>query len=164
MQKLSLPVANPALFGELAQWFCEIPHSRALGLEFVLGERGSSVMRVPYNTALVGNPRSGVLHGGVITSLIDTTSALSVISMLDEREAIATLDLRVDYLRAATPGEAVYCSAECYRLGRQIAFTRATVYQESNDQPIAHGVATFMRDSSNAQLGRSRAETRQPGA
>jgi uncharacterized protein (TIGR00369 family) len=155
MQKLSLPVPNPALFNEIAHWFCQIPHSATIGLEFVHGERSQATLRVPYNTALVGNPRSGVLHGGVITSLIDTTSALSVFSLLNEREAIATLDLRVDYLRGATPGEPVYCSAECYRLGRQIAFTRATVYQESNDQPIAHGVATFMRDSSAAQLGKT---------
>ncbi|MBV8659624.1 MAG: PaaI family thioesterase [Burkholderiales bacterium] len=153
MQNLSLPVLNAGLFEEVAQWFCGLPHCRTIGLEFVNGERGRATMRVPYNTALVGNPRSGVLHGGVITSLIDTTSGLSVFSLLAEREAIATLDLRIDYLRGATPGEAVYCSAECYRLGRQIAFIRATAYQESNPQPIAQGVATFMRDSSTAQLG-----------
>ncbi|QNM98171.1 PaaI family thioesterase [Chitinimonas koreensis] len=153
MQDLPLPVRNPALFEDVARWFCQIPHSATIGLEFVNGWRGQATLRVPYNTALVGNPRTGVLHGGVITSLIDTTSALSVFSMLDEREAIATLDLRIDYLRGATPGETVYCTAECYRLGRQIAFTRATAYQEGNDQPIAHGVGTFMRDSSPAQLG-----------
>lgn len=150
---LPLPVANPALFEEVARWFCDIPHSATIGLEFVHGERGRAALRVPYNTALVGNPRTGVLHGGVITSLIDTTSALALFSMLTEREAIATLDLRIDYLRSATPGEPVYCTAECYRLGRQIAFTRATAYQEGNDQPIAHGVGAFMRESSKAQIG-----------
>jgi uncharacterized protein (TIGR00369 family) len=163
MQNLTLPVANPALFDDVAKWFCGIPHSATIGLEFVLGERGRAVMRVPYNTALVGNPRSGVLHGGVITSLIDTTSALSVFSMLESREAIATLDLRIDYLRSATPGEPVYCTAECYRLGRQIGFTRATAYQEGNDKPIAHGVGTFMRESSTAQLGNTGVVPKQEG-
>jgi uncharacterized protein (TIGR00369 family) len=153
MQNMTLPVPNPTLFESVARWFCEIPHSSALGLKFVSGERGRATMRVPYNTALVGNPKTGVLHGGVITSLIDTTSALSVFSLLNTEEAVATLDLRVDYLRGATPGEEVYCTAECYRLGRQIAFTHATVYQASSDQPIAHGVGTFMRDSSPAVIG-----------
>ncbi|QDQ28042.1 PaaI family thioesterase [Chitinimonas arctica] len=153
MQNLPLPVINPALFEEVAEWFCQIPHSATIGLEFVNGERGRAILRLPYNTALVGNPRTGVLHGGVMTSLIDTTSALAVFSLLEEREAIATLDLRIDYVRGATPGQPVYCTAECYRLGRQIGFTRATAYQEGNDQPIAHGVATFMRESSQAQLG-----------
>ncbi|MBV1775130.1 PaaI family thioesterase [Burkholderiaceae bacterium DAT-1] len=153
MHPMSLPVANPVMFDEVARWFCAIPHSATIGLEFVLGERERATMRIPYDTKLVGNPRTGVLHGGVITSLIDTTSALSVMSMLDRNEAIATLDLRIDYLRGASPGLAVYCTAECYRLGKQIAFTRATAYQEGNDQPIAHGVATFMRDSSHAAVG-----------
>lgn len=153
MQNLPLPVLNPALFDEVARWFCQIPHSATIGLQFVNGERGRATMRLPYNTALVGNARTGVLHGGVMTSLIDNSSALAVFSMLAEREAIATLDLRIDYLRGATPGQPVYCTAECYRLGGQIGFTRATVYQESNDQPIAHGVATFMRESSQAQMG-----------
>lgn len=164
MQTLPLPVPNPALFAAMAKWFCEIPHPAAIGLEFVNGQRTSATLRVPYNTALVGNPNSGVLHGGVVTSLIDTTSALAVFSVLENREAIATLDLRIDYLRSATPGEAVYCTAECYRLGRQIAFTRATAYQESSDQPIAHGVATFMRESSPALVGANPAGATGKGA
>lgn len=159
MHNLPLPVLNPALFAEVAKWFCQIPHSATIGLEFVNGQRGAASLRVPYNTALVGNPRSGVLHGGVITSLIDTTSALAVYSLLNKVESIATLDLRIDYLRSATPGEPVYCTAECYRLGRQIGFTRATAYQEGNDQPIAYGVGTFMRDASDSKTGGKAAES-----
>lgn len=148
-----LPVCNPAMFTEVAGWFCEIPHSAAIGIEFVHGQRGSATLRLAYRPELIGNPVSGVLHGGVMTSLIDNCSALSVFSLLEQPEAIATLDLRIDYLRAATVGAPVYCMAECYRLGRQIAFTRATVYQECGDSPVAHGVATFMRGSSPATLG-----------
>ncbi|MDK2126523.1 PaaI family thioesterase [Parachitinimonas caeni] len=153
MHNLPLPVTNPALFQDIWSWFCQLPHNSTIGLEFVAGERGRATMLVPYHTKLVGNPKTGVLHGGVVTSLIDATSALSVFSFLESAEAIATLDLRIDYLRSATPGSPVFCTAECYRLGRQIAFTRATAYQDGNDQPIAYGVGTFMRDSSKATLG-----------
>ena len=55
----------------------------------------------------------------------------------------------IDYLRPATPGLPVYCTAECYRMGREIAFTRATAYQDGNPQPVAYGVATFMRRKSH---------------
>ena len=142
---LPLPVKNPALFHEIAQWLCKIPHSQILQLEFIQGERGQATMRLPYQERLVGDSRTGVLHGGVITALIDNTSALSIFSLLDEPCGYPTLDLRIDYLRPATPGIDVYCSAECYRMGREIAFTRATAYQEGNAQPVAYGVAKFMR-------------------
>jgi uncharacterized protein (TIGR00369 family) len=142
---LPLPVKNPALFGNIAKWLCNIPHSRILQIEFVQGERGRATLRLPYQERLVGDNRTGVLHGGVITTLIDNTSALSIFSLLDDACGYPTLDLRIDYLRPATPGLAVYCTAECYRMGREIAFTRATAYQEGNPQPVAYGVATFMR-------------------
>ncbi|MBV8636035.1 MAG: PaaI family thioesterase [Burkholderiaceae bacterium] len=152
MQNLSLPVMNAGLFEEVANWFCGLPHCRTIGLEFVNGERGRATMRVPYNTALVGNPRSGVLHGGVITSLIDTCSATAVAAHLEDFETIATLDLRIDYLKPATPGRTIYCTAECYRFASQIAFTRAVCYHDSIDDPIAHGIATFMRGSSSTPM------------
>jgi len=142
---LPLPVKNLELFNDIAQWLCQLPHSRILQLEFIQGERGRATMRLPYQERLVGDSRSGVLHGGVITTLIDNTSALSIFSLLEEPCGYPTLDLRIDYLRPATPCVAVYCTAECYRMGREIAFTRATAYQEGHAQPVAYGVATFMR-------------------
>lgn len=145
---LTLPVINPDLFDPVATWFTRIPHSQMLGIQFVHGERGRATLMLPYKTELVGNRKTGVLHGGVITSLVDNTSGLSIYSLLEQTEAIATLDLRIDYLRPATPGLPVYCMAECYRLSRQIAFTRATAYQEDNSQPVAYSVGTFMRGAS----------------
>ena len=109
-------------------------------------------MMLDYKPELIGNPKTSVVHGGVITSLIDTTSGLSVFSRLESPEAIATLDLRIDYLRSATPGLPIYCRAECYRFSRQIAFTRATAYQDDGKDPIAYSVGTFMRDSSKATI------------
>lgn len=147
---LTLPVINRDLFDPVATWFTRIPHSQVLGIQFVHGERGRATLMLPYKPELVGNRKTGVLHGGVITTLIDNASGLSIYSLLEQAEAIATLDLRIDYLRPATPGLPVYCMAECYRLGRQIAFTRATAYQEDNSQPVAYSVATFMRGASTA--------------
>lgn len=149
---LTLPVINRDLFDPVATWFTRIPHSQLLGIQFVHGERGRATLMLPYKPELIGNRKTGVLHGGVITTLIDNASGLSIYSLLDQAEAIATLDLRIDYLRPATPGLPVYCMAECYRLGRQIAFTRATAYQEDNSQPVAYSVATFMRGASSAVI------------
>lgn len=140
-----LPVKNPALFKPMSEWLCKIPHSETLGLEFIQAERGKAVLRLPYDERFVGDKSNGILHGGVITSLVDTTSGLSIFTVLDELAGFPTLDLRIDYLRPATPGLPVYCMAECYRMAREIAFTRATAYQEGNPQPVAYSVGTFMR-------------------
>lgn len=152
---LPLPVANALVFDRVASWLCTIPHAATIGIEFMQGERGRVTMLLPWQEKLVGNRKRGVLHGGLITSLVDTSSALSIFSLLDAPEAIATLDLRIDYLRPATPGKPVYCTAECYRLSGEIAFTRATAYQDDSNQPVAYSVGTFMRGSSHAAIGKS---------
>ena len=141
------------LFDMVQKWFVTLPHCAALGLEFAGLEGDKATFRVDYRPELVGNGYKGIVHGGVITSLIDTTSALSVFAKLEAAEAMATLDLRIDYLKAATPHQAIYCTAECYKLARQIAFTRAVCHHGDPNDPIAHGIATFMRATSTNPFG-----------
>ncbi|MCG9051676.1 PaaI family thioesterase [Laribacter hongkongensis] len=141
------------LFNHMQSWFVSLPHCATLGIRFVDIVDKQPCYAIDWREDLVGNPATGVLHGGVITSLIDTTSALSIFPHLPDAEAIATLDLRIDYLKPAIPGQTVYCRAECYKLARQVAFTRAVCHHGDASAPIAHGVATFMRASSKAVLG-----------
>ncbi|UJB30844.1 PaaI family thioesterase [Chromobacterium sp. Beijing] len=144
--------ANPEVLEAMSQLFVSFPHCRALGFQYIGTEGRRPTLKVDWREDLVGNPVTGILHGGVITSLVDTCSAVSVTAHLPEMETIATLDLRIDYLKAATPGKPIFCRAECYRLASQIAFTRAVCYHESPSDPIAHGVATFMRESSRTPM------------
>jgi uncharacterized protein (TIGR00369 family) len=121
-----------------------VPHNHALGIETVEIERGTALLKLPYDTKLVGNPDTGTLHGGAITALLDATSGTAVFTALTEWAPIATLDLRIDYLRAADAGRAVLCRARCYKLTRNVAFTRAVAYHDSEDDPIASAAGTFM--------------------
>ncbi len=123
-----------------------VPHNAALGLELVdvgPGE-GHATMRLPYAEALVGDPATGVLHGGAISSLIDATCGAAVFMKLARPLAIATLDLRIDYLKPATPGLAVLARAETIKLTRNVGFVRALAYHEDPADPIAAAAATFM--------------------
>ncbi|MFW5926104.1 MAG: PaaI family thioesterase [Myxococcota bacterium] len=122
-----------------------VPHNAALGLRAVDCGPGWATLELPYDDKLVGNPETGVLHGGAVTSLIDATSGMSVFMALMKPTRIATLDLRIDYLRPATPGQGVLARAECYKVTRQVAFVRGVAHHaEDPDDPIASAAGTFM--------------------
>lgn len=133
-----------------------VPHNRALGIEVLEVKRGEALFRLPYDARLVGNPDTGVLHGGAITALLDGASGAAVFSALTELVPIATLDLRIDYLRPADPGQPVLARATCYQVTRNVAFTRAVAYQTAAEDPIAHSVGTFMIATKGAGQAGSR--------
>lgn len=129
-----------------------IPHNLALGISPIEVLPGEALLQLPYDEKLVGNPDTGVIHGGVITTLLDVTSGTAVYAALDELVPIATLDLRIDYLRAADPGKTVFARATCYKKTRNVAFTRAVAYHDDPEDPIAHAVGTFMQSTRRKAL------------
>ena len=129
-----------------------VPHAVALGLSLVELTRANAVMKLPYDPRFVGNPETGVVHGGAVTSLLDNVSGLAVFAAMEELTSIATLDLRIDYMRAATPGKDILAHAHCYKVTRTIAFVRGTAYEDDADDPIATCTGAFMLGS-NAGRG-----------
>ncbi|MDR3498870.1 MAG: PaaI family thioesterase [Parvibaculum sp.] len=127
-----------------------VPHARALGLSIVDAARGHSWVSVPYDEKLIGNVETGVIHGGVITTLLDNACGTAVQLALPERMSIATLDLRIDYMKPATPGLALMAHAHCYKVTRNIAFVRGTAYHTDEADPIATSVGTFMLAANRA--------------
>ena len=120
------------------------PHMAQLGLEVVSISAGVCVAQLPYSAELVGDPATGVLHGGVVTSLLDTAGGAAVLSALGEPIALATLDLRIDYLRPSTPGQSVRARVECYKKTYNIAFARGVAFESDESDPIASMAATYM--------------------
>jgi uncharacterized protein (TIGR00369 family) len=107
-----------------------VPHNTALRLRSVDFGPGYAVLKLPYARALVGNPVTGVLHGGAITSLLDATSGVAVILKMTQPTRIATLDLRIDYMGPALPDRDVFARADCYKLTRNVAFVRGVAYHD----------------------------------
>jgi len=137
--------ASDELTRRLARAFSRgVPHNLALGIRS-LGVAATEVtFELPYDTKLVGNPDTGTIHGGAITALLDGCSGAAVFAALTELVPIATLDLRIDYLKPAEPGKSVIARATCYKMTRNVAFTRAVAYQDDPEDVIAHSVGTFM--------------------
>jgi len=121
-----------------------VPHNHALGIRVIHVNATEAVFELPYDPKLVGNPDTGTLHGGAITALLDGCSGAAVFAALTELVPIATLDLRIDYLKPAEPQQAVTARATCYKVTRNVAFTRAVAYQRDPEDVIAHSVGTFM--------------------
>lgn len=99
---------------------------------------------IDYDRKLIGDVESGVLASGPIISLMDIATSISVWVRLGTFTPQVTLDLRVDYLRPATPGKSVFGRGTCYRVTRQIAFVRGQAHDGDPDDPLANVAGTFM--------------------
>ena len=102
----------------------------------------------------MGNPVTGVVHGGVIVSLLDTACGSAAITTLTRASVTPTMDLRLDYMHPAEPGQPIYVAAKVYRDTPNVVFCRGSAWQDDPENPIAHCVATFMKvDTPSISLG-----------
>jgi len=130
-------------YDELGQVMADLPYCRALGIEVVALGPGWAELAVPYRDDLVGDPATGVLHGGAVSALMDTVCGTAVVCHPQGGLGTATLDLRIDYMRGATPGQRLKARAECIRVTRSIAFVRAVAHDDDGDTPVATATGAF---------------------
>ncbi|GAA3864953.1 PaaI family thioesterase [Celeribacter arenosi] len=129
---------------EIARQFINaIPHSRALGMSLNEIGQGEAIIAMPYDERLIGDPKTRVIAGGAVSALMDTCAGAAVMSHEDAGFATATLDLRIDYMRTATPGAAITAHAICYHMTRSVAFVRATATDGTSDTPVATATGAF---------------------
>jgi uncharacterized protein (TIGR00369 family) len=126
-----------------------IRHCVVLGIKVESIEDKTITLSLPYSEKIVGDPDSKVVHGGAITTLLDTACGMAIPLGMQDFQIAPTLDLRIDYMTAAAPEQTIYGRAETYRITKNVVFCRGIAFQQDDSKPIAHCVATFMRLSSD---------------
>jgi uncharacterized protein (TIGR00369 family) len=119
-------------------------HSGALDIAYVGHGDDWAELSLPYNERLIGMPESGIIASGPIVSLMDMATSLAIWIRLGKFRHQATLDLRVDYLRPANPGNAIIGRGICYGVTRSVGFVRGLAHDGDPDDPVANVTGTFM--------------------
>jgi acyl-coenzyme A thioesterase PaaI-like protein len=119
-------------------------HSAALGLRYRAHGADWAELTLPWRPELVGDRDTQTIATGAIIALMDMTAGVSVWTRLSAFRPQATLDLRVDYMRAAHPRTDMIGWVQCYRMSRDIAFVRGIAHDGDRDDPVATIAATFM--------------------
>ena len=118
-----------------------VPFNRFLGLKGESIASGRAVLILPVRPEFVGDPRRPALHGGVLSTLIDTAGGLAAWSALRRGETVSTVDLRVDYLEPAGLGADLRAEAELVRKGSRVCHVRVAVTQ--GPSLVAEGRGVF---------------------
>lgn len=131
-----------------------MPQSKAIGARFTEVTKARAASILPWNEKLLGDKENGIMASGAVVTLIDQTCGTACIAALDKPVTMATLDLRVDHMRAGRKGHDIRANAHCYRVTRSIAFVRAFAYDgDSDDDIISAAQACFMINSDTPMAG-----------
>ena len=84
----------------------------------------------------------GIVHGGVLATLIDTATFWAGFLRLPEDAGLVNVDLKLNYLKAVSRGR-LRAEGRCLRAGKQISYTEASVLDEAGEL-VAHGTSTLM--------------------
>ncbi|MBV8063275.1 MAG: PaaI family thioesterase [Nevskia sp.] len=111
-------------------------------IAFRLLEVTDGACRVELDVAAPHFQPFGIVHGGVIATLLDTATFWAGFYALPEDAGLVNVDLKLNYLKAVMGGKLI-ATGKCLRAGRQFSYTEASVYDDKNEL-VAHGTSTLM--------------------
>jgi acyl-CoA thioesterase len=118
-----------------------VPYARLLGIELEKVALGEATLTLAIRPELSQN--HGVVHGGAIASLIDTATAVAILTLLEPDERVTTVDLTISYLRPALEGQ-LRATARVLRQGRRLLTVSAEVTDTSGTL-LATALSTYIK-------------------
>jgi len=120
-----------------------VPFNKHLGIRIVRADEGFVRLELPYRPEFIGDQSRPALHGGVISTLIDTCGGFAVWTKISMEDRVSTIDLRVDYLSPGAP-ETLIAEATVVRVGNRVGVTDVRVFQPSApERTVATGKAVY---------------------
>jgi uncharacterized protein (TIGR00369 family) len=135
-----MPTLNPAYLEALYESVNRSPFPSHLPMRIVAV--GWETSRVELDVAPVHLQPFGIVHGGVIATLVDTATFWAAFGALPDDAGLVNVDLKLNYLEAVSKGRLI-AEGRAIRTGRTISYTEATVKTEAG-KLIAHGTSTLM--------------------
>jgi uncharacterized protein (TIGR00369 family) len=127
-----MPVPPPEFFHMLRDL---IPFNRFLGIQLAAAQDGYCRLELPFREEFIGDAARPALHGGVISTLIDTCGGFAVWTRIAIDDRVSTIDLRVDYLAPGAP-ELLTAEANVVRIGNRVGVVDVRCFQPSHPERI----------------------------
>jgi len=131
---------NPDFIAALQRSVLEAPYPKLIGMR--LAHIGLDECRIDLDLAERHLQPFGIVHGGVLATLIDTATFWAGYLRLPQGTGLVNVDLKLNYLKPANAG-ALRAQGRCLRAGRQLSYAEAHVYDAAGDL-VAHGTSTLM--------------------
>ncbi len=132
---------NAVRVARIHEAFASVPYAKFLGLELGEMKPGEASLHLEVRDELKQN--QGVVHGGVVASLIDTASAFAVVTQLEPDERVTTTDLTIHYLRPVISGR-LTATARTVRAGRRL-FVLSVEVMDDREKLVATAVTTYIK-------------------
>ena len=123
------------------QALANVPFAKLLRIELESCGAGSAVLAMNLREELRQN--NGVVHGGAIASLIDSATAIAILTQLAPDERVTTVDLTISFLRPLIAGRA-QCNAKVIRAGSRLISVSAEVFAD-NGSLSATALSTYIK-------------------
>lgn len=121
--------------------FRAVPFAHLLNIELGEMRRGAATLHLAVREELKQN--NGVIHGGVIASIVDTAAAFAILTLLKPTETTTTIDLTIHYLRPLLRGK-MTAEARVVRAGRRVLVISIEVLDEDRNL-AATALTSFIR-------------------
>lgn len=141
MSQLTEPILDPEVMRSMVEEM--IPIHKLLGLKLLEAKMDYIKVRVPFSEYVIGDFRSRRWHGGIIGAIMDAVGGMiGLMHITSPEDKLATIDLRIDYLRGAKPRD-VIVEGHLVRLGNRILVASMKAWNEGEENLVAEGKGVY---------------------